>query len=159
MINYFYSPFCAKTVAEGHNPSLLMQFILKEIVRNPDGVIEENFNQWGPFGWSESKPHTQKLREYFSLLPLAFPDLTAPILTLGGKVKDLIPLLEPHILAESQNESLLLFLVRHEKELAVKPLLCKICPEGTEAIKERIAQGFRKRGYHFTRWTHSSKKP
>lgn len=155
---FFNSPFASDTVAEKNNPVLLLLFILKELFKNPQIAIDEYPINSGPFGWSMSSS-IQKLREYFSLLPIAFPELVvkAPSLTNGISIQELFTQLEPFIMACGANENLLLFLLRHQKELAVKPLLDRICPEGPQEIKNKICEGFNKRGYYFRRWTYSPK--
>jgi hypothetical protein len=157
MQTFFYSPLSPSNVAERNNPVLLLLFILKEILKDPEALIDDIQPSFGPFGWMEKASSSQKLREYLSLLPLAFPQLAAPKLIMGTPFQELIPELEPLIFSCDTNENLLLFLIRHQKNLAVKQLLGRICPEGLEAVKEKIAVSFRKRGYHFTRWIQSPK--
>ena len=156
----FYSPFSANDVKEKNNQILLLLFILKELVRLPQAQSEESIVM-PSFGWTLRSSSSEKLQEHFSLLPYAFPKLTqfvAPLYqALQNSPGQLASLLEPFIMACQHNENLLLFLVQHQNELAVKPLLDKICPDGIDALKEKIASSFRKRGYPFTRWTHSSK--
>lgn len=150
---YFYSPLSPSTVVEKNQPALLVLFILKELFK--DAQTPES----GLFPWTMQGTQIQKLREHFSLLPYAFPELASQVPMLDRPIQELFSLLESFIWACKENENILLFLVRHQKELAVKQLLDRICPEGLDVIKEKIAAGFRKRGYHFTRWTHSSKTP
>ncbi len=159
MTAFLYSPFSSSIVVEKNNDSLLLIFILKELVKSQDGLNRDVPLSYGPFDWTGKGTSLQKLREHFSLLPIAFPELSHKIPSLEQPVQEIINSLEPFILACAENENLLLFLVKHQKELAVKPILDRICPEGLEALKEKIAVGFRKRGYPFTRWTHSSKTP
>lgn len=158
---YLYSPLSPSIVTEKSHPTLLVLFILKELLKNPQKLIEDNAPHLGPFEWTTKGSSSQKLQEYFSLLPFAFPELTSkvPALTLERPIQELFQLLEPFILACASNENLLLFLVCRQKELAVKPLLDRICPEGLDVIKKKIAAGYKKRGYHFTRWIHSYKTP
>jgi hypothetical protein len=149
---YLYSPFSPSNVIESNNPPLLLQFILKELFKNPKAHVLERDR--GPFNWIAQGTSAEKLCEYFSLLPIAFPELIHQIPSLDLPVQEIFNRLEPFILTYASNENLLLFLLHHQKELAVKPLLDRICPEGHDVIKERITSGFRKRGYYFTRWTH-----
>lgn len=157
MTAFLYSPFSSSSVVEKNNDSLLLLFILKELVKSQDELKNDVPHPNGPFGWTEKATSLQKLHEHVSLLPIAFPQLAHKIPSLAQPVQKIINSLEPFILACAENENLLLFLVQHQKELAVKPILDKICPEGLEALKEKIAASFRKRGYPFTKWTHSSK--
>ncbi len=158
---YFYSPFSSTTVADNNNPSLILLLILKELVKNPHGLTEGPAPLHTPFDWAFKSPSAPKVREHLSLMPIAFPALASHIPSLFQNLhrpaREVVLLLEPFILACESNENLLLFLIRHQNELAVKPILDKICPEGLNLLKERIAVRFRQRGYHFTRWTHSSK--
>jgi hypothetical protein len=155
---YFYSPLSPSIVIEKSHPTLLLLFILKELLKDRQELIEQNPHP-GPFEWTAKGSSEQKLQEHFSLLPFAFPELAShvPALTSDRSTQELFQLLEPFILASASDENLLLFLVRHEKELAVKQLLDRICPDGLDAIKKMIAAGYKKRGYHFTQWTHSFK--
>ena len=159
MHTFLYSPLSVQTANDKNNPVLLLLFILKEFVKNPEGFKEDGHPRIGPFEWTAKGSSAQKLREHFSLLPHAFPQLASftPTFNFNLSTQELITHLEPFIWACKESENLLLFLVRHQKDLALKPILDRICPEGLDAVKEKIARGFRKRGYPFTRWTHSSK--
>ncbi|MGH2613292.1 MAG: hypothetical protein ACRDFB_09650 [Rhabdochlamydiaceae bacterium] len=156
----YFSPLSPTTVAEKNQPTLLLLFILKELLKNPQGLIEHPVTELTPFEWISKRSSIQKLREYFSLLPYAFPELASqvPTLALDRPIQELFIHLEPFILTCISNENLLLFLIRYQKELAVKPLLDRICPEGINVIREKITENFRKRGYYFTKWTHLSQK-
>ena len=154
MSAFLYSPLSPSNVTEENHPALLLQFILNELVKESTDSLTPIE---GPFSWTSTGTQMQKIQEYFSLLPYAFPQLASKIPPLNRPAQELITLLEPFILECSSNESLLLFLVRHQKNLAVKPLLDRIGPEAV--VKEKIAKGFRKRGYYFTRWTASYKTP
>jgi hypothetical protein len=159
---YFHSPFSPADVAEANNQVLLLLFILKELIRHPTEAAEGLSPTFAPFDWSQKASSFQKLREHFSLLPFAFPDLEPLIPSLYQNLHstdELLSLLQPFILACCPNENLLLFLIQHQNELAVKPFLDKICPQGLDVVKEKIALSFRKRGYHFTRWIQSPKRP
>ncbi len=157
MKSFLYSPLSFSNAAEKNHPALLILFILKELVKNSRGPVQGE-PLLGPFDWTVPGSSHQKLQEYFSLLPVAFPDLASKVPSLNHSNKKIFTLLEPFIMACASNENILLFLIRHQKELAVKPLLDRICPEGLDAIREKIAAGFRKRGYYFTRWTHAPRK-
>lgn len=150
-------------MAEPNHRTLLLLFILKELARSPKGVMDGQEPVLAPFDWTIPGSSASKLREHFSLLPAAFPELASHVSTLYQNLyrpaPEVVSLLEPYILACQTSENLLLFLLKHQNELAVKPLLDKICPEGVEVLKEKIASSFRKRGYPFTRWIHSSKMP
>lgn len=160
---YFHSPFTLATVTEKNNPVLLLLFILQELARYPEGLVDGKLGLFPPFDWAFKHPPAQKMREHLLLLPAAFPALAHLVPTLyqnlDKSAPELTALLEPFILTHQTDENLLLFLVRHQKPLAVKPLLDRICPQGLDVLKEKIAHRFRKRGYPFTRWTHLSKTP
>lgn len=160
---YFYSPFSPTNITESNHSALLLIFILKELARFPQGAIDSPAPGLAPFDWARPASSALKLREHFSLLPMAFPALESHVPALYQNLYSpaarLVGLLEPYIMACQGNENLLLFLLKHQNELAVKPLLDKICPEGRDVLKQKIASSFRKRGYPFTRWTHSSKMP
>jgi hypothetical protein len=158
---YFYSPFSPADVSETNNQVLLLLFILKELASHPSRTMEDPVFPLAPFDWTRKGSSLQKLQEHFSLLPRAFPHFASLVPALYENLyrptEEIVSLLHPFIMACHTNENLLLFLVQHQNELAVKPFLDKICPEGLDALKEKIASNFRKRGYPFTRWTHSSK--
>ena len=147
-----YSPLSSVNVVEKNHPALLILFILKELIKNyyeptpePPATL---------FKWMTKGSPLQKLREHFSLLPIAFPSLASQIPSPDLPFQELVSLLEPFIMACASNENLLIFLVRYQKELAVKPLLDRICPEGLDILSEKIAASFRKRGY-CTPWTYT----
>jgi hypothetical protein len=158
---YFYSPLSPTNITEPNHKALLIIFILKEFIQSPEGVGDEQESSPSPFDWTSRGSPVSKLREHFSLLPIAFPELAFHVSALYQNIyqpaQEIISLLEPYIIACQANENLLLFLLKHQNELAVKPILDKICPEGLEILQEKIALSFRKRGYPFIRWTHSSK--
>lgn len=158
MMVFLFSPFSHTDVFEKEHRTLLVLFILKEFIKPRIAKKRLETASGGPFEWTEPRTSKQKLQEYFSLLPLAFPELALQVPSLRLPSKKLFSLLEPFIVACASSENLLLFLVQHQKELATKPLLDRICPEGIEAVRDKIAAGFRKRGYYFTRWTHTSEK-
>jgi hypothetical protein len=153
---FLYSPFSPENVVEKNNPALLILFILKELITDSQRKVVENPE--GPFAWTAPASSEQKLKEYWSLLPFAFPQLASQIPPTNLPFQELFTLLEPFILACSSNENILLFLLQHQKKLAVKPVLDKIYPEGMSSIREKIASNFRKRGYYFTQWTCPSQK-
>ncbi len=155
---FLYSPLSPQNVREKNHPVLLLLFILKELFKHPPQLLREDVNK-GPFAWTAKGSSVHKLQEFFNLLPYAFPELASqvPLLNAHCPIQELFPSLEPFILACGFNENLLLFLLSHQKELAVKPFLDRICPEGIDQLKEKIAASFKKRGYAYLRWTHSSK--
>lgn len=149
MQTFFYSPLSPCTVV--HNKPLVVLFILKELFKPSEN--QPVSIEMGPFYWTMAGSSNQKLAEHFFLLHHAFPNLNPPSLNPEASKKELFLQMEPFILACGPNENILLFLIQHQNDLAVKELLDKICPEGIDAIKELIVQSFRKRGYH---WIHSS---
>jgi hypothetical protein len=156
---YFYSPFCPNSLKKRQNKVLLLLLILNELVRNPQGLEKtESLTLLTPFDWSCKPTPIVKVQEHLSLLEFAFPHLKKNISQLKKNIhkpiSEIFYLIHPFIFEYRDNENLLLFLFKHQNILDVKPLLDKICPEGMETLKERIASSFRKRGYTFTRWKH-----
>ena len=148
---FFYSPLSPSNVIE--HQALLILFILKELINHPDRVLDEAQKQLGTLHWTLVGTPSDKLREHFSLLPIAFPSIPVPKLKAGKRFQDLILRMAPFIRSIPPSENILLFLFRHQNNHAVKQLLDKLCPEGIERAQEKMAENFKKRG----RWIHLSK--
>ncbi|NGX38181.1 MAG: hypothetical protein K1000chlam2_01353 [Chlamydiae bacterium] len=82
---YLYSPLSIKTVKEGHNRALLLQFILSEIFHALDAEKKEDplefvFSSpacFFPYDWSYEVGCLNKIGEHSKLLNHAFPKLHA----------------------------------------------------------------------------------
>lgn len=80
---YLYSPLSPKTVSEGQNRSLLLQFILSEIfhakdAHQKDDPLEFVFSSpacFFPYDWSSEVGCLNKIQEHAELLEYAFPEL------------------------------------------------------------------------------------
>lgn len=80
---YLYSPLSIKTVTEGHNRSLLLQFILSELFHamdadKKDHPLEFVFSSpacFFPYDWSYEVGCLNKVSEHAELLAFAFPTL------------------------------------------------------------------------------------
>lgn len=80
---YLYSPLSIKTVAEGHNKALLLQFILSELFHamdadKKDHPLEFVFSSpacFFPYDWSYEVGCLNKISEHAELLSFAFPQL------------------------------------------------------------------------------------
>ncbi len=155
-LSYFHSPFSPATVAKGEGPSLLLQFILRELIRSEDQLTESVPGQLAPFDWAWKHGSKNKVREHALLLPIAFPELTAEaenfLKNLHAPCLDLFSLLEPFVFAYQNNENLLYFLLKHQKSKAIKLMLDKICPEGLQQLKMDIVLQYQKRGFYPSKW-------
>ena len=143
---YLYSPLSIKTVTEGHNRALLLQFILSELFHAMDADKKDDplafvFSTpacFFPFDWSYEIGCLNKISEHAQLLTHAFPKLqdslaifnerinlildkvvarrkkkeSIPSAELLGDLKQLYLSLEPFLIACSQSEHLLLFLLK-----------------------------------------------
>ncbi|NGX47423.1 MAG: hypothetical protein K1000chlam3_00796 [Chlamydiae bacterium] len=86
---YLYSPLSIKTVQEGHNRALLLQFILSELFHAMDAEKREDplefvFSSpacFFPNDWSYDVGCLNKIGEHAELLPHAFPKLQESIHT------------------------------------------------------------------------------
>src|SRR5476649_976279 len=100
---FFYSPFFPSTVAKGEGPSLLLQFILRELIRSEDQLVESAPGQLAPFDWAWKHGSKHKVREHALLLSVAFPELAKEaenfLKNLHLPCSKLFILLEPFILA------------------------------------------------------------
>ena len=80
---YLYSPLSIKTVKEGHNRTILLQFILSEIFYALDAEKKEDplefvFSSpacFFPYDWSYEVGALNKISEHAKLLIYAFPKL------------------------------------------------------------------------------------
>lgn len=98
---YLYSPLSIKTVQEGQNPSLLLQFILSELFHaldagNREDPLEFVFSSpacFFPHDWSYEVGCLNKIGEHAELLPHAFPKLHTEIQTFRNALD--------HILADT----------------------------------------------------------
>jgi hypothetical protein len=153
---FFYSPFSPSTVAKGEGPSLLLQFILRELIRSPYKLVESAPGQLAPFDWAWKHGSKHKVREHALLLPVAFPQLAKEsenfLKNLHQPCSELFTLLEPFILACGKNENLLYFLLKHQKSKDITLMLDKICPEGLEKLKMDIVLQYQKRGFYPSKW-------
>ena len=152
---YFHLPFSPADLYQENNRALLLLFILKTALNAPEE--KQGAPELLPFDWAQERSHEQKLAEYVSLLPMAFPHLADRVPVRMGD--GFISLLEPFILEMQDNENLLLFLIQNQNKLALKPILDKMSPEGLHFIQEKIVTRFRKRGYPFSRWMDTQDKP
>ncbi len=157
---YFHSPFSLSTASEGEGPSLILQFILKELIRAEGYLSKEAPPLLAPFDWSWKQGSHYKVSEHASLLSAAFPSLAAEaqkfLRHLDKPCHQLMELLEPFVLACQTNENLLLFLLKHRNFLNIESILNKICPEGPEKLKLMVADQYQKRGFYTPEWINSS---
>lgn len=154
---YFYTPFSAVSVVQGENPSLLLQFIIFELLKSKQSLTETTILDIAPFGWAIKPGSKNKIAEYGLLLPVAFPHLANEaeqfLKCLERSCAELLCHLEPFIFACQENENLLFFLVKHQKSLSIKSILDRICPEGVAKLKTTIAAQYKKRGFHISKWS------
>lgn len=171
---YLYSPLSNKTVTQGHNRALLLQFILSELfcalhAKNLEFVFSSPACFF-PYDWCYEVGCLNKVTEHARLLSTAFPELATEIdpfhtaldEIIQKKEKELLSdlsllfiLLEPFIISCHQSESLLLYLLKHKDEIDVlaQPqclthLLKKMDPNGLEAISQLMQREFKARGFH-----------
>jgi hypothetical protein len=153
---FFHSPFSPSTVAKGEAPALLLQFILKELLRSSEYLTESAPFRMAPFDWALKQGSANKMREFSLLLPLAFPELAheaAQFLNhLHSPCVELFALLEPFIRVSQKSENLLYFLLKHQKSPTIKLMLDKICPEGLDQLKMDIVLQYQKRGFYPSKW-------
>ncbi len=121
---HLYSPFSAKSNFSIRERSLLLQFLLSSIDRG----------------------NTEELVEHISLLPFAFPGLPSEPLLKSAKnpknKKKFFSLLVPFLESCREDESLILFLLRHrkqfEKHLAIETFIPPL---------DSLKKNWHKRGY------------
>lgn len=86
---YLYSPLTIKTIKEGQNRALLLQFILSELfyamdADKKDDPLEFVFSSpacFFPYDWSYEVGSLNKIKEHAKLLPIAFPKLNKAIIS------------------------------------------------------------------------------
>jgi len=153
---FFYSPFSHSTAATGEAPALLLQFIIRELLRSRDRLTHSSAPQIAPFDWAWKHGSAHKMQEFASLLPIAFPALAAEAAEfanhLHASCAELIGRLEPFIRASRTSENLLYFLLKHQKSPTIKLMLDKICPQGLDQLKKDIVLQYQKRGFYPSKW-------
>lgn len=153
---FFHSPFSPSTVSTGEAPALLLQFILRELLRSSDYLTEGPPFQLAPFDWARKQGALNKLKEYAQLLPHAFPALAKEAAEFAAQLHspcvELIARLEPFIRAVQTSENLLYFLLKHQKSIPIKLMLDKICPQGLDQLKKEIVLQYQKRGFYPSKW-------
>lgn len=153
---FFHSPFSPSTVAKGEAPALLLQFIIRELLRSQDHLNPSSPPKMAPFDWAWKQGSAHKVREFASLLPLAFPELAQEATHFANHLHspcvELFALLEPFIKASQKSENLLYFLLKHQKSPTIKLMLDKICPEGIDQLKMDIVLQYQKRGFYPSKW-------
>lgn len=153
---HMFSPFSPETVNQGQGPALLIQFILKELLKETDCLKKTTPVAMRPFEWSEKAGSYNKVSEHASLLPFAFIDLAAEtkkfINSLNKPCLELVSLLEPFILSCKENENLIYFLLQQQNNVAVKALLAKLFPDGIEKLKATAISKYHKRGFTIPKW-------
>jgi hypothetical protein len=153
---FFHSPFSPNTVAKGEAPALLLQFILRELLRAPKYLTETAPFRMVPFDWASKQGSANKMREFALLLPFAFPELASEAAHFANHLHspcvELFALLEPFIKASQKSENLLYFLLKHQKSPTIKLMLDKICPEGLDQVKVDIVLQYQKRGFYPSKW-------
>lgn len=192
---YFHSPFSEKTITEGNNRSLLLQFILSEVfsfVSAPKQLLSS------PYAAPDEAPFflhhiyedlsLHKIQEHTSLLPLAFEKLSdensAFVHSLSNVVhllynhskfpktgteeleelkktlvtylKQLFFLLRPFIKECKADGGLILFLLRHQKEVALlsdnsalATLLKEMHLGKGRSLQDELCDDFHKRGFAY----------
>ncbi len=153
---FFHSPFSPNTVAKGEAPALLLQFIIRELLRSPEYLTETAPFQMAPFDWASKQGSANKMREFAQLLPLAFPELASEAAHFANHLHspcvELFALLDPFIRATQKSENLLYFLLKHQKSPTIKLMLDKLCPEGLDQLKVDIVLQYQKRGFYPSKW-------
>ena len=153
---HIFSPFSKETVHQGQGPALVVQFILKELLRETDTLKKTTPVAMRPFEWSEKAGSYNKVLEHATLLPFAFTHLAKEakqfINSLNKPCNEIIELLSPFILSCKDNENLIYFLLRQQNHVAVKSLLSKLFPEGVEKLKAVAISKYHKRGFIIPKW-------
>lgn len=169
---FFHSPFSAVTVQSDQNRSLILQFILSEIFHSLKAPnIESIFSASRPlfpYDWAKQIGHWNKMQEHAILLTHAFPSFPETAKFVEEAVskapremqevrlflKNLYFVLEPLIEICKENENLILFLLKHQKEIddlkaphTLKSLLLNIYPNGLAAMGQQLAENFQRRGF------------
>jgi hypothetical protein len=133
-------------VAEGEGPSLLLQFILNELITQEKST--PNSCDMGAFGWTQPGTSLDRLREHISLLSIAFPTIDSAEIqhNLHLPKDELIKKLKPFILSLKENGNLLHFLLKTESHPSIHWLLEQIGAP-IESLKSYVAAHMKSRGY------------
>jgi len=183
---YLYSPLTIKTVKEGQNRAILLQFILSELFHamesgkkdDPLAFVFSSPACFFPVDWSYELGCLNKIADHARLLCYGFGKLTTSIhlfqealegalANVVSKKKrheemcpsELLPflqklytLLQPFLIACSESEPLLVFLLKHPEEIArlgapenLGSLLSRMYPEGLEKVSPVIQREYRSR--------------
>ena len=152
---FFHSPLSFTNFPQQEGPSLLLQFIIRELLQS-EYLIETSRVELAPYDWAIKSGSKNKIQEYAPLLEIAFPSLKEKskefLHSLEKPCSELLIFLEPFISACSHNENLLFFLMKHQKSLSIKSILDKISPEGLPTLKKTILSRYKKRGFRFLKW-------
>jgi hypothetical protein len=153
---FFHSPLSPTFFPQEKGQALLLQFIIHELLE-AEYLVQTPKITFTPYDWAAKSGTKNKTHEFALLLEIAFPELKERAKTflksLEKPCSELLTDLEPFIFACSQNENLLLFLVKHQKSLSIKSILDRICPEGLSALKKTILSQYKKRGFRISKWT------
>ena len=153
---FFYSPFSLETVSQGGYPALLLQFVLDELLHARENLVETEEPPPLLSSLSRKAGSLNKVKEHAFLLEKAFPALEKESKifreSLHKNCHTLFRLLEPFILKCKDNEYLLYFLLKHQKNPEINTLLHKIFPQGLEKIKTFVAAKYRKKGIPLPSW-------
>jgi hypothetical protein len=152
---FFHSPFSPSTVAKGQAPALLLQFMIRELIRSPE-LKKSSAPQLAPFDWAWKQGSFHKMQEFASLLPYAFPELADKAAEFANQLHspcvELFALLEPFIKASQKSENLLYFLMKHQKSPTIKLMVDKLSPDGLDQLKKDIVLQYQKRGFYPSKW-------
>ncbi len=167
------SPFSPHSITEEHNRSLLLQFLLHELfelsLSQQIPPLSEKLNSskvWHlPYDWAINRGPLNKALEYASLLPLAFPthQKTATKVLKGlnkidarncSAIKELYQLIERFFTECEDDENLLLFLLKHNKQIDslmgqsyLRTYLLKLYPQGLRSLEEMVSDHYHERGF------------
>ncbi|MBY0528842.1 MAG: hypothetical protein K2P51_01480 [Rhabdochlamydiaceae bacterium] len=178
-----FSPFSSHTVSEDHNRSLLLQFILNELFSlythlSQDLALPSLVEKEArilPFDWALEQGPLNRMSEYLSMLPLAFPQrvrlvksaqkcLNALIHSLRKKnlekdlkiaqLKNLHQIMEQLIAECEEDENLSLFLLKHKQQIDqlmgngyLRDLLLRLYPQGLRSLEEMVCDHYHERGF------------
>jgi hypothetical protein len=138
-----YSPLTPQNVQEGQGPALLLQFMMTVLQLGPEAWKEEPKRPVSiVFSWTVRGTSRQKMQEYASLLPYAFPHFPQEIEAFyrgmeEGPFEELATLLHPFLLAVKESPSLIDFLFRYRKEELIGAINQAVFPDGIEKVKKR----------------------
>lgn len=138
---FFHSPFSPATIAQGEGPSLLLQLILRELLKSQTTLSKASAPQLAPFDWSYKHGSFYKVREHAHLLPFAFPELILEaekfLACLHAPCADLIQLLESFIFT-CPSPKLFSFLQKHENSPHIKSILDRMCSNGLTQRDDKV---------------------